>query len=88
MFGLIKKQKPTASSVQAICGNVKRNKVRLPTAGFGQLTIRYQDKRRHEQVSMVNMAGQANKKFAAPKPSEAKSACRSEYPASENTVNE
>jgi hypothetical protein len=42
----------------------------------------------HKQVSIVNTAGNANKKLTAPKPNEAKRACLFEYPASENTVDE
>jgi hypothetical protein len=34
MSGLIKKQKPAARSVQAICGKVNRSNVRRPTVTF------------------------------------------------------
>jgi hypothetical protein len=59
----MRKHNPVAKRDHAICGNVKRSKLRRPN------------------VSMVQIAGQANTKLTSPKPRDAMRASRVEAPA-------
>src|SRR5882762_8465066 len=89
--GSIKKQKPAARSVQAICGKVAKRRILRPTSNIRASVsnnVSQKMKTQYGHVSIINKAGIANKKFTAPKPTDAKSASLFEYPAWENTDDE